>query len=95
MPPDEPASPTAVTRVKRFLGAARNLKEGGSVTVIITAEASESRPDQALLNEVRRYVNCVLDVESGLTALKSTSYTLHSDLILSPKDQEEAAQLRD
>ena len=94
--PEEGASPTAVTRVKKFLGIARCLKEGGSVTLVATAEASDSRPDHALINEVRRYINCTLDVNQDFTALNQTaSRTEKSELILSQKDQDEAIQLRD
>ena len=94
--PEEGASPTAVTRVKRFLGIARCLKEGGSITLVTTTEVSEARPDHALVNEIRRYINCTLDVNADFSALNTdASRTEKSDLILSQKDQEEAAQLRE
>jgi transcription termination factor Rho len=85
-----------VTRVKRFLGIARCLKEGGSITLVTTTEVSEARPDHALVNEIRRYINCTLDVNADFSALNTdASRTEKSDLILSQKDQEEAAQLRE
>ena len=89
MAPDEPASPTAVTRVKHFMGVARNLKEGGSVTLLITAEATETRPDHSLIAEMKKYVNCILEVTADLTAIKPSSFTLHSELLLAGKGQEE------
>ena len=82
--------------MKKFLGIARCLREGGSVTLITTAEVSDSRPDHALINEVKRYINCTLDVNQDFSALnQTTSHTEKSELILSQKDQDEATQLRD
>ena len=51
-------TPAALMRAKRFFGAARNTREGGSLTVIATIQTeTESRVDDAIFEEFRNTAN--------------------------------------
>jgi hypothetical protein len=42
--PDRPDAANALQRPKRFFGAARNIEEGGSLTIIATASLFPQQP---------------------------------------------------
>jgi transcription termination factor Rho len=59
--------PSALYRPKRFLGAARNIEEGGSLTVIATALVETgSRMDDAIFEEFKATGNMELALERNL-----------------------------
>jgi len=59
--------PSALYRPKRFIGAARNIEEGGSLTVIGTALIDTgSRMDDAIFEEFKATGNMELVLDRGL-----------------------------
>lgn len=54
-------SPTSLQKAKRLFGAARSLREGGSLTIIATMSADTgSKVDEAIINEFRGTANMEL-----------------------------------
>ncbi|MEM1007790.1 MAG: transcription termination factor Rho, partial [Myxococcota bacterium] len=57
----------ALHRPKRFLGSARNLEEGGSLTIIATALVDTgSRMDEVIFEEFKGTGNCELHLDRKL-----------------------------
>ena len=62
------ADAVALHRIRRYLGAARALEEGGSLTVIgVVSGDADNKLDQALLDDVRDAVNWELVLARSLT----------------------------
>jgi len=81
--------PSALYRPKRFIGAARNIEEGGSLTVIGTALVETgSRMDDAIFEEFKATGNMELVLDRGLAERRifpaidiKRSGTRHDELI--------------
>jgi transcription termination factor Rho len=57
----------ALQRPKRFLGAARNVEEGGSLTIIATALVDTgSRMDEVIFEEFKGTGNCEIHLDRRL-----------------------------
>jgi transcription termination factor Rho len=92
----------ALQRPKRFFGAARNIEEGGSLTIISTALVDTgSRMDEVIFEEFKGTGNCeiVLDrkvsdkrVFPAIDILKSG--TRKEELLVSPDDLKKMYVLR-
>jgi transcription termination factor Rho len=64
--------PAAMQPVKRFFGTARNLSEGGSLTIIATAAADTgSTLDDEILDELEAGANCEIRVDRDLAEARS------------------------
>lgn len=82
----------AVFQIKRLLAAARNVENGGSLTVLATASASNaSEADGLLLREVKAVVNSVIELDEAspveapaLNARESRTHNLQA--MLDPKE---------
>ncbi len=92
----------AMNRPKRLFGAARNLKQGGSLTVVATAFSDTGNPiDEAVLKELKGTSN----MEAQLTASSdkracpglnaSGCATRHDELMLTEKEIAVGKRLRD
>ncbi len=77
---------------KRFLGAARNVAEGGSLTVIATvATGTGGRLDDAVLDDLREGANLELHLDRSLAEQRihpavapAASSTRHEELLVGP-----------
>lgn len=86
--------PSALYRPKRFIGAARNIEEGGSLTVIGTALVETgSRMDDAIFEEFKATGNMELVLERGLAERHifpaidiKRSGTRHDELLYEDED---------
>jgi len=59
--------PTATHKARRAFGAARNLEEGGSLTIIATALVDSGSPaDEAAFDQLRGTANCEIRLDAGL-----------------------------
>ena len=84
----------ALQRPKRFFGAARNLEEGGSLTIIATAlTETGSRMDDVIYEEFKGTGNCEIHLERRLAEKRvypainlNKSGTRREELLI-PKDQ--------
>ncbi|NLW20611.1 MAG: transcription termination factor Rho [Clostridiales bacterium] len=93
----------AMNKPKRFFGAARNLKEGGSLTIIATALVDTgSRMDSVIFEEFKGTGNMELTLDRTLSERRLfpavsllKSGTRHEELLLSEKEREVAAKVRD
>ena len=93
----------AMNKPKRFFGAARNLKEGGSLTIIATALVDTgSRMDGVIFEEFKGTGNMELTLDRNLSERRLfpavsllKSGTRHEELLLSEKEREVAAKVRD
>ncbi|HSK68174.1 MAG TPA: transcription termination factor Rho, partial [Candidatus Limnocylindria bacterium] len=93
----------AMNKPKRFFGAARNLKEGGSLTIIATALVDTgSRMDGVIFEEFKGTGNMELTLDRQMSERRlfpavslSQSGTRHEELLLSQKELEVAAKIRD
>ena len=93
----------AMNKPKRFFGAARNLKEGGSLTIIATALVDTgSRMDGVIFEEFKGTGNMELTLDRNLSERRlfpavslMKSGTRHEELLLSQKELEVAAKVRD
>jgi transcription termination factor Rho len=82
----------ALHRPKRFLGAARNVEEGGSLTIIATALIDTgSRMDEVIFEEFKGTGNCELHLDRRLYEKRvfpsiqlSRSSTRREELLLAP-----------
>ena len=92
----------AMNKPKRLFGAARNLKQGGSLTVVATALAETGNPiDEAVLKELKGTSN--MEAQLLMSADKRVYPTLsvencatrHDELLLSDKEIEVAKRLRE
>lgn len=87
----------ALNKPRQLLGAARNLKEGGSVTMLAAVQQDESNPfSRMVLEDLRHVVNAMLVFDEGLdrkglrpAVSLSKSRTMKADA-LHTKDEQEA-----
>jgi len=89
-------NPSAIYKAKRFFGAARALREGGSLTMLATVNnEAGSRWDEALIEEFRANANMELHLDKELAEKGiypaidlQKSGTRRDDLLLSPEGKE-------
>lgn len=94
--------PSALYRPKRFIGAARNIEEGGSLTVIGTALVETgSRMDDAIFEEFKATGNMELVLERALAERRifpaidiKRSGTRHDELLYSDEELKRIWHLR-
>lgn len=94
--------PSALYRPKRFIGAARNIEEGGSLTVIGTALVETgSRMDDAIFEEFKATGNMELVLERALAERRifpaidiKRSGTRHDELLYSEEELKRVWHLR-
>ena len=99
--------PTAMQRAKRIFAAARNLEEGGSLTVIATAQSTDladvddSLLDRTILDEIRGMANMSICLDKQLAedglypAIDFTRSGNHQpDKLLQGKELDELLKLR-
>ena len=88
--------PAALHMPKKFFGAARNMREGGSLTILATALVDTgSRMDDVVFEEFKGTGNMELVLDRKLSEKRifpaidiTKSGTRRDDLLLSPKEQE-------
>lgn len=88
--------PAALHMPKRFFGAARNMREGGSLTVLATALVDTgSRMDDVVFEEFKGTGNMELVLDRHLSEKRifpaidiQKSSTRREDLLLTPREQE-------
>lgn len=93
----------AMNKPKRFFGAARNMKEGGSLTIIATALVDTgSRMDGVIFEEFKGTGNMELTLDRNLSERRLfpavsllKSGTRHEELLLSEKELEVTSKIRD
>ncbi len=93
----------AMNKPKRFFGAARNMREGGSLTIIATALVDTgSRMDGVIFEEFKGTGNMELTLDRTLSERRLfpavsllKSGTRHEELLLNEKEREVAAKVRD
>lgn len=94
--------PAALHMPKRFFGAARNMREGGSLTVLATALVDTgSRMDDVVFEEFKGTGNMELVLDRRLSEKRIfpaidilKSGTRREDLLLSPEELETVSILR-
>jgi len=94
--------PSALYRPKRFFAAARNIEDGGSLTVIATALVDTgSRMDDVIYEEFKATGNMELVLDRGLSERRTfpaidlkRSGTRHEELLLSENELRRVWQLR-
>jgi transcription termination factor Rho len=94
--------PSALYRPKRFFGAARNIEEGGSLTVIATALVDTgSRMDDVIFEEFKGTGNMELVLDRTLSERRTfpaidvrRSGTRHEELIMNEDELRRVWQLR-
>ena len=94
--------PAAFVRPKAFFGSARNLQEGGSVTILALAGTETlSRMDEFILEEFRGTANMELHLERRLTETgietriqMEKSMTKNDNLLISSEEIETAKKWR-
>lgn len=92
----------ALNKPKRFFGAARNIKEGGSLTIIATAIVDTgSRMDDVIYEEFKGTGNMELTLDRSLQELRlfpavsiTKSGTRHEELLLSTEERSVSAKVR-
>ena len=92
----------ALQRPKRFFGAARNIEEGGSLTIIATALVDTgSRMDEVIFEEFKGTGNCELHLDRGLVERRifpainiDRSGTRKEELIYHPEELQRIYGLR-
>ncbi len=94
--------PAALYRPKRFFGAARNIEEGGSLTILATALVETgSRMDDHIFEEFKGTGNMELDLDRGLADRRIfpsidiiKSGTRHDELLYDEESLKRITQLR-
>jgi transcription termination factor Rho len=94
--------PAALYPAKKFLGAARNCEEGGSLTILGTALVStESRMDDLIYEEFKGTGNMEIHLDRRFAEKRifpaidiQASGTRHDELLLDPKMMEKITTLR-
>lgn len=94
--------PSALYRPKRFFGAARNIEEGGSLTVLATALVDTgSRMDDVIFEEFKGTGNMELVLDRGLAERRifpaidiNRSGTRHEELLFSEEELRRVWKLR-
>ena len=74
--------------VARFLGAGRNLRQGGSVTVVGTALVRGNTSDQSFLEALQEAANCQIWLDRALLARR-----LYPNILLPRSETREEARL--
>ena len=95
-------APGVLQRPKRFFGAARNLEEGGSLTIIATVLVETgSRMDDVIFEEFKGTGNAEIRLDRSLSEARifpaidlTRSGTRHEELLLSPEEREGVACVR-
>ncbi len=95
-------NPASLLRAKRMFGAARSLKEGGSLTVIATMDiASGNKVDDSVVEEFKGTANMELMLDQSLAragihpAIQlQRSFTKNSDLLLNDQQKEGLTLIR-
>ncbi len=84
----------ALQPLKQLLGVARNIKEGGSVTIISCIRADDSKTTKKILEEIKPLVNCSIVLDEDLynkgfelPFSLSKSFTSRSDTLLTSGEQ--------
>ncbi|HHX21376.1 MAG TPA: transcription termination factor Rho, partial [Clostridiales bacterium] len=91
-----------LNKPKRFFGAARNIREGGSLTIIATALVSTgSRMDEVIFEEFKGTGNMELTLDRGLSEMRvfpavsiARSGTRHDELLLTPEELQVTNKVR-
>ncbi|KPJ62886.1 transcription termination factor Rho [candidate division KD3-62 bacterium DG_56] len=94
--------PSALYRPKRFLGAARNIEDGGSLTIIGTALIDTgSRMDEAIFEEFKATGNMELQLDRSLSERRifpafdvKRSGTRHEELLMDEEELRRVWKLR-
>ncbi len=94
--------PSALHKPKKFFGAARNIENGGSLTILATALIETgSRMDDVIFEEFKGTGNMEVHLDRGLSEKRifpaidiNKSGTRREELLLSPKEQEVVYALR-
>ena len=94
--------PAALHMPKRFFGAARNMREGGSLTILATALVDTgSKMDDVIYEEFKGTGNMELVLDRKLQEKRvfpaidiQKSGTIREDLLLSPDEQEAVYNMR-
>ena len=94
--------PASLHKPKRFFGAARNIEDGGSLTIIATALVETgSRMDEIIYEEFKGTGNMEIHLDRKLSEKRvfpaidlAKSGTRRDDLLLSPKEMESTNALR-
>ena len=94
--------PAALHKPKRFLGAARNIENGGSLTIIATALIETgSRMDDIIFEEFKGTGNMEIHLDRKMSEKRifpaidiAKSGTRREDLLLTPKELEGIGNLR-
>lgn len=95
-------APGVLKQPKRFFGAARNLEEGGSLTIIATVLVETgSRMDDVIFEEFKGTGNAEIRLDRALSEARvfpaidlARSGTRHEELLLSPQECEGVAAVR-
>lgn len=95
-------APGVLARPKRFFGAARNLEEGGSLTIIATVLVETgSRMDEVIFEEFKGTGNAEIRLDRSLSEARvfpaidlARSGTRHEELLLTPSECEGVAAVR-
>lgn len=96
-------APSAFNKPKHFFGAARNLREGGSLTIIATALIETgSRMDDAIFEEFKNTANMELVLDREISEGRifpavnlQKSGTLKEELLRTPEELEGVRAIRD
>ena len=94
--------PAALYRPKKFFGAARNLEEGGSITILATALVETgSRMDDVIYEEFKGTGNMELHLDRGLSEKRifpaidlNSSGTRREDLLMDQEEMEAVWYMR-
>ena len=94
--------PGALFKPKRFFGAARNVEEGGSLTILATALVETgSRMDDVIFEEFKGTGNMEIRLDSGLQEKRifpamdiAKSGTRHEELLLNTEELEAVRSIR-
>ena len=94
--------PAALHMPKRFFGAARNMREGGSLTILATALVDTgSRMDDVVFEEFKGTGNMEVVLDRKLSERRifpaidiAKSGTRRDDLLLTPAEQEVVTEIR-
>ncbi len=93
--------PAALYRPKRFFGAARNIEEGGSLTILATALVETgSRMDDLIFEEYKGTGNMEVELDRGLAdrrifpAITLKSSTRHDELLYDDETYKQINKLR-
>lgn len=94
--------PAALHKPKRFFGAARNIEEGGSITILATALVETgSRMDEVIFEEFKGTGNMELYLDRKLSEKRifpaidlNKSGTRREDLLLTNKEYEVVSKIR-